>query len=55
MINFPVSNENLFPFQTLSAEKLEDAKQDYYQELERLASNQEVWNEIMTLTVIPEK
>lgn len=55
MINFPVSNENLFPFQTLSAEKLEDAKQDYYQELERLASNQEVWNEIMTLTVIAEK
>ncbi|MGK7941375.1 MAG: class I SAM-dependent methyltransferase [Crocosphaera sp.] len=55
MINFPVSNDNLFPFQQLSPEKLETAKQDYYQELEKLATPQGIWNEIMTLTVIAKK
>ncbi len=55
MINFPVSDDNLFPFQTLSEEKLNAVKQDYYQELEKIASHQGVWNEIMTLTVIAEK
>ncbi len=55
MINFPVSNDNLFPFKKLSPEKLQEAKQDYYQELEQLATSQGIWNEIMTLTVIAEK
>lgn len=55
MINFPVSDDNLFPFKTLSEEKLNAVKQDYYQELEKIATHQGVWNEIMTLTVIAEK
>ncbi|MGK7956402.1 MAG: hypothetical protein AB4063_14305 [Crocosphaera sp.] len=42
MINFPVSDDNLFPFQTLSEEKLNAVKQDYYQELEKIASHQGV-------------
>ncbi|MDJ0578463.1 methyltransferase domain-containing protein [Crocosphaera sp.] len=55
MINFPVNNNNLFPFQTLSKEKLEAAKLDYYQELETRLTPKGIWNEIMTLTVIAEK
>ncbi|MDJ0599414.1 MAG: methyltransferase domain-containing protein [Crocosphaera sp.] len=55
MINFPVANDNLFPFQTLSKEQLRAAKQDYYQELETIVTPQGVWNEIMTITVIAEK
>ncbi len=55
MINFPVANDNLFPFKSLSDEKLYTAKQDYYQELENIKTPQGIWNEIMTVTVIAEK
>ena len=55
MLNFPVTNDKIFPFQTLSQEQLKEVKQDYYQELEIRVTPKGVWNEIMTLTVIAEK
>ncbi|MEM8780975.1 MAG: class I SAM-dependent methyltransferase, partial [Cyanobacteria bacterium P01_G01_bin.49] len=55
MINFPVSQNNLFPFQTLSDEQLTQAKLEYYQELEALETSQGIWNDITTLTVIAYK
>lgn len=55
MINFPVSQNNLFPFQTLSDEQLAQAKHDYYQALEALVTPQGIWNDITTLTVIAYK
>ncbi len=55
IINFPVSNYNLFPFQQLSTDTLKQAEQDYYQELEKLATLKGVWNDIIALTVIAKK
>ena len=55
MLNFPVTNDKIFPFQTLSQEQLKEVKQDSYQELEIRVTPKGVWNEIMTLTVIAEK
>lgn len=55
MINFPVSLERLFPFQSLSTEQLPQAKLDYERELESLNTADGIWNDIITLTVIAHK
>lgn len=54
-MNLPMSKGVTFPFGQLSPEQLEQAKLDYWCELEALATARGVWDDILTLTVIGRK